>query len=90
VRAAQDAKLSCLHDAAPPRRCAGFAWRRGGRGAAGGEYTPLRFDQVSPVHRTDLRIDVYQVRPSRASPRRLALSPGRSTRAGRLTVRWWL
>lgn len=67
LRCAQDAKLSCLHDAAPPRRCAGFAWRRGGRGAAGGEYTPLSFDRVSPVRRTERRIDVYQARPARAA-----------------------
>jgi len=62
THAPQDAKLSCLHDAAPPRRCAGFAWRLGGRGATGGEYTPLRFDRVTPLHRSDRRVDVYQAR----------------------------
>jgi hypothetical protein len=57
----QEAKAACLAEARPPRRCAGFAWRRRGGFGNAGSFLPLPFERVAPLRRADAAVDVYQV-----------------------------
>jgi hypothetical protein len=57
----QEAKAACLAEARPPRRCAGFAWRRRGGFGNAGSFLPLPFERVAPLRRGDAAVDVYQV-----------------------------